>query len=239
VRVAYPAVSAGDDTEPAGTGFPLVVYAHGVSSSGSGVPGYFQHLAEAGYVVVGPDFPETSRDARNSSDFVEQPADVSLVLDRLIERVSDPNDQLYELFDPERLAISGHSLGGLTAYALAFHDCCRDERFDVVLVYAAVYLFPEGELELSDLPTLFVSGTIDESPGVELMPDFFEQMQGPAYLLTLIDEKHPAGLYGHPKYRRPTNQITVAFLDAYLRDDSAGLEAIEPIDGLYEWRSSR
>ena len=84
-------------------------------------------------------------------------------------------------------------------------------------------------------------GAFVVTPGInpDIVKSFFEQMQGPAYLLTLIDEEHPAGLYGHPKYRRPTNQVTAAFLDAYLRDDSAGLEAIEPIDGLYEWRSSR
>jgi predicted dienelactone hydrolase len=207
-----------------------------VASSGGGVPGYVEHLVAAGYVVAAPDFPETSGAARNPSDYVEQPADVSFVLDHLIGRVSDPTDELFGLFDLERVAIAGHSLGGLTTYALVFHDCCRDNRFDVALVYAAAYLFPEGDLELSELPTLYVTGTIDETPGVELMPEFFEQMQGPAYLLTLIDEEHPAGLYGAPRYRRPTNRATVAFLDAHLKGDATALDSIEAVDGLYEWQ---
>lgn len=106
---------------------PLVVIAPGLNSNFQAFTYIADHLASYGFAIAGIDFPESDA-ARmqdslqgldafpNPNAWLEQPKDVTLVLDTLAQKAAtDPAWQ--GKFDTNNVGILGHSLGGYTAIA--------------------------------------------------------------------------------------------------------------------------
>ncbi|MBE9240379.1 alpha/beta hydrolase [Synechocystis salina] len=106
---------------------PLVVIAPGLNSNFQAFTYIADHLASYGFAIAGIDFPESDA-ARmqdslqgldafpNPNAWLEQPKDVTLVLDTLTQKAAtDPAWQ--GKFDINNVGILGHSLGGYTAIA--------------------------------------------------------------------------------------------------------------------------
>lgn len=110
-------------TKPA----PIIVITPGLNSDFQSLRYVAQHLASYGFATVGINFPESDaermKDALQGLDtfpnpnaWMEQPKDVSRVLDTLAEKMqSDPNWQ--GKLDTNNVGILGQSLGGYTATA--------------------------------------------------------------------------------------------------------------------------
>jgi predicted dienelactone hydrolase len=124
---------------PEGEGpFPLLVYCHGTN----GMAGESLYLVEAlngaGYMVAAPEFPLTSREAHTPftaadvTDAPEQVRDVSFVIDSLLA-----DSALSPLIDAGRIALAGHSLGGVTTYFATWGMQCRDPRIRASIPIAA------------------------------------------------------------------------------------------------------
>ena len=117
-----------------------------------------------------PAFPLTNRDVpgalRNFPDVVNQPGDVSFVIDQVLAANEDPDSPLHGLVDPEAIGMVGHSLGGATTWAVAFNTATRDERIDSATVFAGLTLaMPGGEFAYdSGLPLLVMHGDADDVP---------------------------------------------------------------------------
>ncbi|TRV05752.1 MAG: alpha/beta hydrolase [Microcystis wesenbergii Mw_MB_S_20031200_S109] len=106
---------------------PLIVIAPGLNSDFQSLSYVAQHLASYGFAIVGINFPESDAkrlyDALHGLDtlptpnaWMEQPKDVSLVLDTLEQKMqSYPNWQ--GKIDTQNTGILGQSLGGYTAIA--------------------------------------------------------------------------------------------------------------------------
>jgi predicted dienelactone hydrolase len=144
---------------------PLVVYSHGFMSSREEVTHLAEHLASHGYSLVAVDFPLTSYKAfgpLKASDVVNQPGDLSFVIDQLLARNNEPTDPLFGTIDPQRIAALGYSLGGLTTLLIAFHGELGDPRIKIAAAIAA----PSGMLtrqffEQRKLPFLMVATPTD------------------------------------------------------------------------------
>ncbi|MEM9265793.1 MAG: alpha/beta fold hydrolase [Cyanobacteria bacterium P01_F01_bin.13] len=114
---------------------PLVVLSHGFAADRRFLTYVGEHLASYGLTVVAVEHVGSNVEALNNtpldptavedpsrilpaSEFLDRPRDVSYVLDRLawMEQVSP---MLGGKFDPERVVLIGHSLGGYTGFALA------------------------------------------------------------------------------------------------------------------------
>ncbi len=114
---------------------PLVVLSHGFAADRRFLTYVGKHLASHGLTVVALEHVGSNVEALNNtpidpaaleepsrilpaSEFLDRPRDVSYVLDRLtwMEQVSP---MLGGKFDPERVVLLGHSLGGYTGFALA------------------------------------------------------------------------------------------------------------------------
>ncbi|MEM6252649.1 MAG: alpha/beta fold hydrolase [Cyanobacteria bacterium P01_D01_bin.156] len=114
---------------------PLIALSHGFAADRRFLTYVGEHLASHGFTVVAVEHVGSNVEALNktpldpaaveepsrilpASEFLDRPRDISYVLDRLawMEQVSP---MLRDKFDPDRVVLVGHSLGGYTGFALA------------------------------------------------------------------------------------------------------------------------
>jgi dienelactone hydrolase len=216
---APPALAAGP--------YPLLIFGHGFAVTPAPYARLLRAWARAGYVVAAPVFPLENANAPggpNESDLVNQPADMSFVITRLLLASSRRGNPLNHLIDPARVAVSGQSDGGETALVVAY-----DSRFDDSRVRAAVLLsgaeIPNGLRFPPDSPPLLATqGTADTVNPPNLTDAFFRIASRPKFLLTLLAAAHfPPYSYEQPQLGI-VERATIAFLDHYLK--KAPLEAL-------------
>ena len=122
-------------------------------------------LASHGYTVVAVDYPLTGFHAPDGPlmrDIVNQPGDVSFLIDTLLQRNADPDDALYTTIDPKKIAVAGTSLGGLTVIKVTFHRNMLDPRIAAAISIAGpTSLFTADFFTSSDVPFLMIYGTGD------------------------------------------------------------------------------
>lgn len=210
---------------PQGNGpFPLIVLAHGQT----GNPNKFTQLttawASAGFVVAAPVFPLTSNQItfQTDSDYVNQPADMSFVIDQMLARSKDKNGPLAGRVDKRHIGVAGLSLGGATVYGIAFNSCCRDHRVDAALVMAGLLLPYDGAYEFPSVPLLVIHGNGDTRGR-----DPYGMARPPKYLMTLERPTHSPPFEDTPD---PADElvvtVTVDFWDAYLYKQRGALDAL-------------
>jgi predicted dienelactone hydrolase len=118
---------------------PLLVYSHGFMSFHREGLYLAQFLASHGYTVVAVDYPLSGYRAPDGPfmrDVVNQPGDVSFLIDSVLKRNADPGDTLYASIDPKKIAVAGTSLGGLTSTLVTFHRQMRDPRIAAAISMA-------------------------------------------------------------------------------------------------------
>ncbi len=143
---------------------PLLVYSHGFMSNRHGGLHLAEHMASHGYVVVATDYPLTHFGAPggpNAMDVVNQPADVSFLIDSVLGLAAD--DRPFEGgIDRERIGVMGLSLGGLTTTLVAFHPELGDPRIRVAISIAGPSaMFGPDYFAQADVPFLMIAGTHD------------------------------------------------------------------------------
>lgn len=157
-RVWYP---ANETDKP----YPIIVYSHGFSSTFEGGAYLAQHLASWGHVVVAVSYPLTNFEAPGGPDprdVMNQPADVSFLIDALIAFGSESGHVLRGKVDSERIGVTGLSLGGMTTTLVAYHPELRDPRVDAALSIAGpTFAFTERFFQFAQLPFLMLAGDID------------------------------------------------------------------------------
>jgi dienelactone hydrolase len=210
---------------PQGDGpFPLIVLAHGQT----GHPSKFTQLttawASAGFVVAAPVFPLTSNQAtfETISDYANQPADMSFVIDQILARSDDDHGPLARRVDKRHIGVAGLSLGGATVYGITFDNCCRDDRVDAGLVMAGFLLPYDDENEFPPAPLLIIHGNGDPRGR-----DPYGMASAPKYLMTLERATHSPPFEDTPD---PADElvvrVTVDFWDAFLYEQRSALDAL-------------
>jgi len=180
--------------DSAGAPYPLIVYSHGFSSSRQGGAYLAEHLAAWGYVVVAADFPLTNMLAPDRPwvrDVVNQPGDVSFLIDSLLAQSGDTTHALSRMVDSQRIGVTGISLGGMTSTLVAFHPAMGDRRVKAALSIAGpTAQFTDAFFRASAVPFLMLAGDIDAIvpyrynalPVLEKVPD--------AQLVTVTSASH-------------------------------------------------
>jgi predicted dienelactone hydrolase len=221
------------------TPVPLLVLAHGFGGLPEKFDAFARAVASAGFLVAAPAFPLTNEDAPGGhenglQDFRNQPGDVTFVLDRLFEANQNPGDELFAHIDPDRVALLGHSLGGLTALAATRKDCCHDPRIKAVVAVAplvALFLNQFGADSIAAAPpTLILHGQADTTIAFQSSIDFYEAIDAPKYLVGLVGVDHSEALESQdlpaPPPRKAAEDTVIAFLDATLLQDARRFDTL-------------
>jgi dipeptidyl aminopeptidase/acylaminoacyl peptidase len=212
---------------PKATGpYPLFLWLHGFEADPDYFSSYLDAWASAGYVVAAPEFPGTSGRATppEFDDYVNQPADVTAVIDRLLDDAKHPESALHGLVAPGEIGIGGHSLGAVTVEGLTDETCCVDPRIRAaILVDYGPEPFPRSTRLDRALPRLIVHGELDTTFPLENGTELYERSRGPRALLVLPGIGHTPFQTGE---RDRIIETTTAFLDYALKARADGAATV-------------
>lgn len=119
---------------------PLVMYSHGMMGNYDEGVHYAELFASHGYVFVAPNFPLTNMsngEEADSTDVVNQPGDISYLIDLVLARNTDPNDPLFGRINTDQIVAMGLSLGGMTTHMLGYDPVRLDKRIAAAIAIAA------------------------------------------------------------------------------------------------------
>ncbi|MFY1690076.1 alpha/beta hydrolase family protein [Plantactinospora sp. WMMB782] len=201
VTVWYPATGAPGGSPDRGARvavgrFPVVLFSHGLTGRPSDYQALLTRWAAAGFVVVAPRYPHTSRGASELQvlDVVNQPADASFVLTRVLALNRAAGDPLRGRLAVDRVAAAGHSAGGVTTIGL--FTVGRDERLDAGIVLAGTALGVGTGFTGTPAPQLFVHGERDDVVSYQAGRAAYDRVPWPKAMLTLPDGDHRGALLG-------------------------------------------
>jgi dienelactone hydrolase len=227
--VRYPAIGqpgageiAGARPLRAGGPYPLVIFGHGFAVTPTIYAPLLRAWARAGYVVAAPIFPLGNANAPggpNESDLVNQPADMSFVITRMLAANSAPAGPFSGLIDAGHVAVSGQSDGGDTALTAAYNQHFRDRRIGAAVILSGQEIPGVGgyDYPAPSPPLLATQGLADTINLPATTYAFFDPAPPPKYLLTLPGAPHlPPYTYEQPQLSI-VERVTVAFLDRYLK----------------------
>jgi predicted dienelactone hydrolase len=179
------------------TSLPLVMFSHG--SCGIPTQSFFltTTLASYGFIVAAPphpgnttaDFTICSTQAQLVDSAANRPADISFVIDQLLELNTTPDSFFQGAIDPNRIGMTGHSFGGYTALRIA----ALDARVVASVPLAPALFDIEDEVRSIDIPMMLEGGNIDTvTPFAETSQLAYDLLGPPRYLVKILDTGHYA-----------------------------------------------
>lgn len=188
----YPAErDVDDELIPVADPVPLLIYNHGFMSSRAENPKLLELLASRGIASIAVQFPLTSLGSvAEIGDVVNQPADVSALIDWALGEITDESSQAALPagleFDASKILVGGVSLGGMTSLLTSFHREAGDERIALgfgIVPPGAMFLESFYE-ERAELPFLLLAGTSDAIVRYELSGEeaFGRMGEGAAFI---------------------------------------------------------
>ena len=232
IVIWYPLARRSAGSPPARGPFPLLVFAPGFMQCGLPYEDLLRSWAGAGYVVAVVNFPRTDCTvgaAAYEPDLVNQPADMSYTLSRLLALSDAPHDVLSGLLSQREVAAVGQSDGGDTVAALAADTCCTDHRLKAVAVLSGQEwpTMPGRYFGNPAPPMLFVQGTADtiNVPSTSLQLYRADQARA-RYYLDLFGANHMIPYMGTNPVERLVARVTLAFFDRYVLGQVRALAAM-------------
>ncbi len=215
------------DAPPSDDGpFPVVMWSHGMGSHGGERNDVLARWASAGYVVVAPTFPLSSR-ASDASDLPNQPLDVAFVLDQVRAANADPADPLHGLVRADCVALAGHSMGGGTTLAATFDPRTASIAPEAFVDVAGLMPDEAGGVSLDQappVPALVVHGGLDATVPMRVGQELVGRLHAPTWFLTFPAGDHN-NLFVAPQVELLDTTVT-AFLDAQLKGSPGRLDAL-------------
>jgi dienelactone hydrolase len=171
--------------------FPLVLFSHGLSSEPQAYASVLRPWARAGFVVAAPRYPHTAYRVRefDAVDVINQPADASEVITRVLALNRKPGDPLEGRIDAGRIAAAGHSAGGITTIGMFSGN--RDGRLDAGIVLSGRRVLPVP-FAGDPAPILFVHGKLDRTVRYAEGLAAFDAVPWPKAMMAVTEGGHVA-----------------------------------------------
>jgi dienelactone hydrolase len=222
----YPAVGSGVNApfDPSGGPYPIVSFGHGFLQPVSQYQSTLAHLASHGFFAIASQ--TNGGFAPNHASFA---LDLRFSADWLVQQNAQ-GAQFEQDVAVDRIAFSGHSMGGGAAL-LAAKD---DPRERAVVVFAAADTNPSSIAACSSIatPTRLVVGSQDSivPPGSSATP-MYANLAGPKQLATIVGGFHcgftdadflfcDSGSIPRAVQLASTRALLLRFLDLHLRFDA-------------------
>lgn len=230
LTIYYPTAGAATnalaENAPSAAGtFPLMIFAHGYSITAADYDPLIRDLAAGGWIVVAPDFPISSLvfpGPASQADLPNQAKDVTFLIDVLTNPATVPG-VLQGHIAPVKVAIAGHSDGGVTAAAASGHSCCLDPRIGASAAYAGDQggsLFKGEWFQPNASPQLFIHGTADGD-----VPYSYSQKLYADTVVTRMLVSIPGAVHWDPFVTGPQRasvvKLTHDFFRAHILGDAA------------------
>jgi len=226
--------------DPSGGPYPVVLFSHG--SCGYPLQSTFLTplLASRGYIVVAPPHPGNTIyelpacQTNLGTSFVERPQDMIFVLDQIIAAGQDAMSPFFGAVDGTRVAMTGHSFGGLTTFLVS----ALDARITAAVAMAPAAL---ATSKFTGIPSLIALGNIDATVNNTNNRQAYANSDAPKLLVEVEHAGHYAfsnGCFPSPDCNPPTTltqdeahafvlRYVIPFIDRYL----GGNEAAAPLLG--------
>ena len=176
-----------------GAPYPLIVFAHGFSGTRRQSVSYTQHLASHGYIVAAPDFPLSNLGAPGGPRLravLDQPQDVSFVIDSLLVLGHEEDRILADAIDADAIGLTGHSLGALTTLITTYGPQ-RDPRLKAALpITSPGCLVGEDIVGDTSVPILALGGSLDLLTPPAGNRNVYESANPPRYFVELQGANH-------------------------------------------------
>lgn len=172
---------------------PVVLFAHGLGGHPSKFTEIFGQWASAGFAVVAPRFPFSSSDSTADrqvqiADAANQPLDLDAALRQALDEAALADGELSGRLDATRVVVAGLSMGGGTALAVGYGDCCAEVEPVAVMALSPLRfppVTPDGSA-----PLYLFHGTADASLPYDGSVELFNEATGAATFVSLIGAGH-------------------------------------------------
>jgi len=223
VQIWYPlARAAATAGRPAAGPLPLIAFGPGFMQCGTPYSRLLRAWASAGYVVEVVNFPlsDCLASAPTEADMVNQPADMSYAITRLLGLRARGRGPLHGLrLSPREIGVAGQSDGGDTVAAVAASACCADHRVAAVAVLSGARwpAFPGAYFATQPVPMLFTQGSADtvNLPGCSIALYHADPARA-RYYLDMFGADHTTPYWGSNSFERVVARVSVAFFDRYV-----------------------
>jgi dienelactone hydrolase len=211
--------------------FPLIVFGHGFDVTPTLYVRLLRAWVRAGYVVAAPIFPLSNPNAPggpDEGDLPNQPADMRLVISRMLATDDAPSGLLSGLIARQQIAVAGQSDGGDTALAVAYDPRFRDPRIDAAMILSGAEIpgFGGFQIQPGGPPLLATQGTADTINPPSATNAFYDSAPAPKYLLELLGASHLPPYSSQEPQLGVVERVTIAFLDHYLKRTPGSLQRL-------------
>ena len=219
--------------------YPLVIIAHGYAAHGIYDLEHAHSLASHGYIVAVINYGDERTlvaDSPNHQALFLRPMLTKAVLDSLLESTT-----FGAHIDTDNIGITGHSLGGFTALAVAGGRyqgntaAVSDDRIKAGVIAAPwvggkkddddMFAFGKNNSDLKRVtaPMLCLFGTKDEDALASFILPASQQLSGPTYVVELVDQPH----IFEPGSWEDRNNWELLFFSAYLKNNPESLATLK------------
>ncbi len=198
-RVWYPAAAgqSGLNAPVRGSGapYPFIIFSHGLGSPNNASQFLMIHLASHGYIVAAPAYPLSKIGAPGGQTIADTPAeagDVSFLIDMFIALNETDGDRFEGGIDATRIALTGHSAGGLTTIVSSYDSLLRDTRIKASAPMSpAACFFQPGYFDDLTVPMLLLHGDHDLLVDVDAHgQSVFDRANAPKSFVRIIGGNH-------------------------------------------------
>jgi predicted dienelactone hydrolase len=186
--------------------YPLVVYSHGSGGLRYIAADYSEAIASYGYIVAAPDHTGNTAvelviggEPDRAANAFNRPNDVIAVIDAMTNPENTETVGFVASVDPELIAVTGHSAGGYTTYAVAagaepeLGTIAPDPRIDAIVILAPTSSgITDEAFAAMTTPAMAIGGTKDTTTPIDpnITRPFDLAASMPNIRVDLIDAGH-------------------------------------------------